>query len=255
MGIMDGRWWTVDSRRTGFPAGRPRTGNESTNADGRWRTAVGFRACQGKTHQRMWRGHSCIDGSPSDTITAGNDVFAEKCVTPIEIERILYHSFRKFAASRPTPNPVYGAGTPNPAYEAGGLATTLIPNEPKKLRLLSLRAKRSNLLADKGIASPPAAARNDKDGSGGWLLSFSEFPEGKIHYHRTRPLDKLGRIHIIRADLLGTRSCFGGSLTRESASHVRDTKRYVLQSGEPMWREETSAISSLFGLDRDAACG
>jgi len=29
-----------------------------------------------------------------------------------------------------------------------------------------LRAKRSNLLADMGIASPPAAARNDKDGEG-----------------------------------------------------------------------------------------
>jgi hypothetical protein len=30
----------------------------------------------------------------------------------------------------------------------------------KKPRLLSLRAKRSNLLADRGIASPPVAARN-----------------------------------------------------------------------------------------------
>jgi hypothetical protein len=55
-------------------------------------------------------------------------------------------TFRKFAASRPTPNP---------ACEEVGLATT----SHKKLRLLSLRAKQ-NLLADIGIASPPAAARN-----------------------------------------------------------------------------------------------
>gem|GEM_PF-1944742 len=37
---------------------------------------------------------------------------------------ILYHSFRKFTASRLPPNPVYGAGVPNPACGEGGLATT-----------------------------------------------------------------------------------------------------------------------------------
>jgi hypothetical protein len=35
-----------------------------------------------------------------------------------------------------------------------------LPKAIKNLRILSLQAKRSNLLADMGIASPPAAARN-----------------------------------------------------------------------------------------------
>jgi len=59
------------------------------------------------------------------------------------------------------------------------------------------RAQRgeSNFLADRGIASPPAAARNvtvenflpqQRWQWGGWLLSFSEFPEGKIHYQMGR---------------------------------------------------------------------
>jgi hypothetical protein len=46
--------------------------------------------------------------------------------------------------------------SPDYPYRAGGLATT----GHKNLRFLSLRAKRSNLPADMGIASPPAAARN-----------------------------------------------------------------------------------------------
>jgi len=52
----------------------------------------------------------------------------------------------------------------------------------RTLCLSSLRAKRSNLLTNKEIASPPAAARNDKDGEGRGVTFDRQLPEGKIHY-------------------------------------------------------------------------
>jgi hypothetical protein len=79
--------------------------------------------------------------------------------------------YRKFAKRCTiTPNPFTGQEPLTPLAGQG----VWFPQAIKKLRLLSLRAKRSNLLADGGIASPPAAARNvtvenfyrNKDGDG-----------------------------------------------------------------------------------------
>jgi len=79
-------------RRTGFPARRgrrPSTNGERINecrADARSTgfRRTGFPARRGKMNQRMRRGYSFIrgpafvDDSPSNTIPAGNDVFAEE---------------------------------------------------------------------------------------------------------------------------------------------------------------------------------
>jgi len=63
------------------------------------------------------------------------------------------------------------------------------------------RAERgeSNLLADMGIASPPAAARNvtvenflpQQRWQWGVVTFVLKFPEGKIHYPLSPPLDSV----------------------------------------------------------------
>jgi hypothetical protein len=80
--------WTPVAQAFQPVRSRPSTNGEQSNECRVDVRSTGSPACQEKTNQRMRRGHSFIrgqafvDGSPFNTITAGNDVFAEKCAIP-----------------------------------------------------------------------------------------------------------------------------------------------------------------------------
>jgi hypothetical protein len=85
--------------------------------------------------------------------------------------RILCHSFRKFAASRPI--------TPNPAYGAGGLATTS-HEKPS----VSCHCERSEAISWPiwGLLRRLRRLAMTRMGR----VEEFKFPEGKIHYRRSK---------------------------------------------------------------------